>query len=145
MRQILKSSLSVFALAVAGSVTVYAQAPQDSGTGSHPHPGFRHHEPNPEFETKMLTKRLSLTPEQASQVEPILASQRESMKALKPAEGSQPDFKAMREQRKAIMDETKQKLATVLSTEQMQKFDEMHGPRGKRGDWGHKPAPGSGA
>jgi hypothetical protein len=66
------------------------------------------------------------------------------MKALKPAEGSQPDFKAMREQRKAIMDETKQKLATVLSAEQMQKFDEMHehpGPRGKRGDWAQKPAP----
>jgi Spy/CpxP family protein refolding chaperone len=143
MRLTLK--VSILALAVAGSVVMYAQAPQDPS--SHPHPGMRHHEPNPEFETRMLTRRLSLTTEQAAAVEPILASQREEMKALKPSDGSRPDFKAMREQHKAIMDETKQKLATVLSAEQMQKFDEMHrpGPHGKRGDWGPKPTPAPGA
>ncbi len=147
----LTSKVLILALALAGSVAVYAQAPQqDPSAAPHPHaghPGMRHHEPNPEFETRMLTRRLSLTTEQASAVEPILASQQEAMKALKPAEGSQPDFKAMREQHKAIMDETRQKLATVLSPEQMQKLAEMHrpGPRGKRGEWGQKPPPAPGA
>jgi Spy/CpxP family protein refolding chaperone len=142
--------VSILALAVSGSVAMYAQAPQDPSAAPRPHagqrPGMRHHEPNPEFETRMLTRRLNLTSEQASAVEPILASQREEMKALKPSEGARPDFKAMREQHKAIMDETKQKLATVLSAEQMQKFDEMREHRGgPRGGWERKPAPAPGA
>jgi Spy/CpxP family protein refolding chaperone len=93
----------------------------------------------------MLTKRLSLTPEQAAQVEPILTASHESLKALKPAEGAKPDFKALREQRKAIEEDTKQKLDAVLTPEQQEKFAKMHdhfghpGPGGPHGQWGPKP------
>ena len=137
MRPILTSSISILALAIAGSVTMYAQAPQDQSQTTPPHRPFHRRGPNPDFETKMLTKRLSLSPQQASQVEPILAEREERMKALKPASGSQPDFKAMHEQRKSIMDDTQQKLEAVLTPEQQQQLKQMHqhppqfhGPRG---------------
>jgi Spy/CpxP family protein refolding chaperone len=147
---ILKSSLVVLALAVAG--TAFAQIPDKSSspdqTGPHPHGQWKGHRggPNPEFETKMLTKRLSLTPEQVAQVEPILSASHEQMKALKPAAGATPDFKAMHEQRKAIMTETQQKLDAVLTPEQKEKLHshEFHGG-GPRGNWNHQPASPSGA
>ena len=161
MRMISKSSLVVLALAVAG--TAFAQIPDKSQTPapdqsqmpprSHgqfqgPHGQFqgRRGGPNPEFETKMLTRRLSLTPEQVAQVEPILAASHEQMKALKPAAGATPDFKAMHEQRKAIMTETQQKLDAVLTPEQKEKLHshEFHGG-GPRGNWNHQPASPSGA
>jgi hypothetical protein len=53
----------------------------------------------------------------------------------------------MHEQRKAIMDQTKQQLATVLTTEQMAEFDKMHhGPGGPHGHPGgpHNGQSGSG-
>jgi len=138
MRYIVKSS-AVLALALAGSALVYGQAPQgtDQPQGQD-HRQWRHHEPNPQFETKMLTKRLNLSAEQAAAVEPILAAQQEQMKALRPAPGTTPDFKAMHEQRKTIMTDTQQKLAGVLSTEQMQELARMHD---HRGHGPHPPAP----
>jgi protein CpxP len=137
MRKMIVSSVMVLGLAVAGSAAMYAQAP-DQGQGQRPHGQFqRGGMMNPEFETKMLTKRLNLTPEQAAQVEPILADQHARMKALKPAEGTTPDFKAMREQHKVIMEETHQKLAGVLTPEQLAKLHEHKGGShgGPRGNW----------
>jgi protein CpxP len=150
MRQMFQSSVMIIALAAAGSVAAFAQAPQtapqtpDQPQQTRPqHRQFEHHGPNPEFETRMLTRRLNLTPEQAAQVEPILAASHESMKALKPADGSRPDFKAMHEQRTAIATETKQKLDAVLTPEQQEKFARMHehmGHGGPHGNFGPKPA-----
>ncbi len=86
MRSFVKSSVLVLTLAVAGSATLVAQAPQqDQSQGPRPHGQFQRHEQNPQFETKMLTKRLNLSPEQAAQIEPILADSHARMKALKPA------------------------------------------------------------
>ncbi len=140
MRKMIVSSVMVLTLAVAGGKALNAQAP-DQAQGPRPHGQFqRGGGMNPEFETKMLTRRLKLTPEQAAQVEPILAEQHEKMKALRPAEGTAPDFKAMREQHKAIMEETQQKLAGVLTPEQLAKLHEHKGgprggPGGPHGNW----------
>jgi len=136
MWKMIKLSVAILALAVAGSAAMYAQAPQGQDQGPHPHGQWGHHQPNPEFETKMLTKRLNLTPEQAAAVEPILADQQAQMKALRPAVGTTPDFKALHEQHKAIMEATQQKLAGVLTPEQLAKLHEHRGgPRGTHGNW----------
>jgi protein CpxP len=138
--RILKSTGMVLALALAGSVSVYAQATQtpDSSQTQGEHRQWHHHQPNPQMETRMLTKRLNLTADQAAQVEPILASQQESMKALMPTDGTKPDFQALHAQRKAIMEQTQQKLATVLTPEQQQQLANMHhGPHG-HGEWAPK-------
>jgi len=160
MRKLMKSSIAILTLALAGSVTVLAQgipdktqtpSDQTQGPGPHgnfshgggPHGDFRHHGPNPEFETKMLTKRLSLTSEQAAQIEPILATSHQEMKALHPTGDTKPDFKAQHEQMKTIMTETKEKVEAVLTPEQKQKFDAMHEHmgHGPRGDWKPKSTP----
>ncbi len=134
------------AVALIGASASYSQEPQGPPPG-HGQGQFRHHGPNAEFETKMLTRRLSLTPDQAAKVEPILAAQDEQFKALRPAQGTQPDFKAMHEQRKTIMDQTRQQLTGVLTADQMAQFDKMHehrGPGGPRGNWqGGKPGSGN--
>jgi Spy/CpxP family protein refolding chaperone len=134
--------------AVIGTVATYAQQAPPPDSQYHGKGGPRHHDPNAEFETKMLTRRLSLTPDQAAKVEPILASQDEQLKALRPQPGTQPDFKAMHEQRKAIMEQTKQQLAGVLTPDQLTEFDKMHGrrgPGGPHGNWQGKQGTGAGS
>ena len=144
MKMLIRSSAVLLGLVFVGATASYCQSgAPDQGTGDHK---FRHHGPNAEFETKMLTRRLGLSPGQATSIEPILASQDAQLKALRPATGSQPDFKALREQRKAIMDQTKQQLAGVLTADQMAEFDKMHehhGPGGPRGNWQGKPGSGN--
>ena len=145
--RILTSMGMVLTLAAAASIPAFGQNTQapDSGQTQEQHGQWRHHEPNPEFETKMLTKRLNLSSDQAAQVEPILAAQHESLKALKPAAGTTPDFKVMHEQRKAIMEDTKQKLDAVLTPEQQQQLAKMHqhGAHGQHGDWAPKQSGGT--
>jgi Spy/CpxP family protein refolding chaperone len=142
MRISIKTPVAILALAASAAVA-YAQTTQDQPQGPRPHGQFQHRGPmNPDFEIKMLTRRLSLTPDQVTQIQPILADRQERMKALKPAEGTQPDFKAMHEQRKAIMTDSEQKLESVLTPEQKEKLHshEFHGgPGGPRGNWQHQP------
>jgi Spy/CpxP family protein refolding chaperone len=159
MRKTLRSSAVLLSLGLAsavafttvsiGTIASYAQSPQDpQGPPPYGPGGPRHHGPNAEFETKMLTKRLGLSADQAAKVEPILAAQNEQMKALRPRPGTDtgnpPDFKAIHEQRKAIEDQTKQQLASVLTPDQLAQFDKMHehrgaggagGPGGRGGNW----------
>ena len=142
MRTLIKSSVLVLTLAVAGTGAMLAQTPQDQSQGPRQHGQWQGHQPNPQAEVKMLTKRLNLTPDQAAQIEPILADRQARMQALKPAEGSQPDFKAMRQQRRAIMEDTQAKLAGILTPDQMAKLQERKGGRGgPHGNW--KPQGGS--
>jgi Spy/CpxP family protein refolding chaperone len=141
MRKLIQTSAVLLALTLAAAAS-RAQTTQDTPQSQTPHHHFDHRGgPNPEFETKMLTKRLGLSPEQSTAVEQIFAEQHAQMKALKPAEGTQPDFKALRAQHQALMEQTKQKLDAVLTPEQQQKLAEMHkhhgpgGPGGPHGNW----------
>lgn len=138
MRKLIQSSTVLLALTLAAATASHAQTSQDPPQGQAPHHQFHRGGPNPEFETRMLTKRLGLSETQASQVEPILAAQDQALKALRPAQGTQPDFKAMHEQTKTIFENTKTQLSTVLSAEQLQKFEAMRrhrGPGGPHGNW----------
>jgi Spy/CpxP family protein refolding chaperone len=140
MRKLIQTSAVLLALTLAAATASLAQTPQDPPQGQTPHHQFQHRGgPNTEFETKMLTKRLGLSESQAASVQQIFAEQHAQMKALQPADGTQPDFKAIHEQHKALMEQTKQKLDAVLTPEQQQKFAEMHkhhgGPGGPHGNW----------
>jgi hypothetical protein len=61
------------------------------------------------------------------------------MQALTPAEGPQGDPKTSRQQRKAILDDTKARLDAILTPEQQQELTKMlehrhgRGPRGGQG------------
>jgi hypothetical protein len=147
MRNMLRFS-AVLAFVLAAATAGFCQSSGDSGqTGGQPHGQWQgdHHGPrgrfrNPEFETRMLTKRLNLSTEQASAIEPILAQQDAALKALRPAAGTQPDFKAMQAARKSIMESTVQQINPLLSSEQQAEFAKMHEHHGPHGDWKGKSA-----
>ncbi len=99
------------------------------------------HGMNPERETKMLTRQLGLSTDQASQVEPILAERAQKMAALKSASGTQTDSASLHEQRRAILQETKQKLDAVLTPAQQQQLAQMHHDHEKHGQGQQQTAP----
>ena len=64
-----------------------------------------------------LLAALQLTPHQTTTVQNTIDSERVAMRALD---------EALRPQRDAIHDATRKKLATALTLEQMQRFDDWH-------------------
>lgn len=116
---------TAFAFVLAGGLAFgQAQAP-DNGQGQPP----VHHRPmhprNPEKEAEFLSKRLNLTPEQTSKLEPIFADRNQKMEAIHSNTSltRQDAWTQMREVEKS----THEQLATVLTPEQMK---EMHPRRG---------------
>jgi periplasmic protein CpxP/Spy len=128
-RTVLSAMLAVSLTGFAGAQAP-ATPPQD---GQYPH-HFRH-QPNPQQEAAHIAKRLSLTPQQEAQLEPILAEREQKMQALRQSEDSITAAQ-MFQQRREIMKSTEQQLAGVLTPEQMQEMRRFHhGPGGPRGQW----------
>ena len=128
MKHFLTSSIVVLSLSLGGAMVASAQsaepsqgqAPQAQGTDAPHHHG---HKRSPEHETKMLTKKLGLSPDQAAQVEPILADRQTRMEALH--ENTSIDQQAKHEQMRAIMMDTKGKLDAVLNDQQKAQMQQM--------------------
>ena len=140
-----KSACLMVALAVGSGGFGYAQSVAATTAPSGKQAGQamreRHH-PDPARQTAMLTKRLSLTPEQAAQVEPILANRQQQMEALHASAPADP--KAMHQQMRAIMQDTEGKLNAVFTEQQRTEFAVMKARRheGHHEGMGH-PAPGA--
>lgn len=83
------------------------------------HPGGKH--------KNMLISKLELTEEQKQPVAEILKEQRK-----KRWEIMQPAFEQVKPQMEALHEETRQRLAGVLTEEQLQKYDEVSSKRQKR-------------
>ncbi len=89
-----------------------------------------------------MTSRLDLSPEQTQRVEEILARRQESLAALR---------EEMAPRMRAELESLRTEIATELTPEQLERFDEivaeMRGrwlggpPRGKHGRFGHGPPP----
>ena len=118
------------------SLCTYAalgQAP-DSQNGPPPGPppdqqGQRERGPNPERELNMLTRLLTLTPDQQTGVKAILQQQADQMKALRqkpqsddPQAGPQGAMKARRQQAEAIRSESETKISALLDDTQKKTF-----------------------
>ena len=120
MHMSLKPSLLILALSL--GTLASAQTPQAHG-----------HKADPTRETKRLSKELSLTPDQQSQIGPILADRQQRIAAL--SSDTTLDPKSVPKQRKAIMMDTQQKISAVLTPAQQQqlatlKSEHRHGKRG---------------
>lgn len=112
-------------LALTGA-TGFAQTPY---AGQPPPPPHQHHQPNPEQQTRHLTKALNLTPEQAAKLEPILANRDQQMQAIH--SNGQLTQQDARRQMKALHQLTEQQIAGVLTPDQLQQMKAMHhGPHG---------------
>jgi len=110
-RLLLSSSL---ALALSGTLAFAQQTATPPPTPRH------HHAHNPQRETARLTKKLNLTADQSAKLEPILADRDQKIATLTNDTTISP---VVREQQiKAIHQQTRQQLATVLTPDQLQQL-----------------------
>ena len=155
MKTILNASVLAVALTFsAGFAGAYAQQLQSDGTMSQPavqqqqqpaqqqpaqqqsapqQEPMRKHAPNPAHEAKRLTKQLGLTPDQTSQLQPILADRDSRMAALH--NDTTLDPRTMHKQGHAIELDTQGKINALLTPQQQQLYNDMraahhHGPQG---------------
>jgi Spy/CpxP family protein refolding chaperone len=118
-RFILSTSL---ALALS-STLVFAQQPDTAQTPA-PTAKAHHHTHNPQREAARLSKKLNLSSDQTAKLEPILADRDQKLAALNNNTTISP--LVMRQQMKAIHQQTMQQLATVLTPEQLQQMKSHH-------------------
>jgi Spy/CpxP family protein refolding chaperone len=116
MQTFIKSSLLVLALGLGSFAS--AQTPQAAPAPSAP--AMPVHKADPAREAKRLSKELGLSPDQQSQIGPILADRQQRLAALE--SNTTLDPKSMHKQRRAIMLDTQQKMNAVLTPAQQQQL-----------------------
>jgi Spy/CpxP family protein refolding chaperone len=111
------------ALALSSSLVI-AQQPAAA-----PSPAAKqHHSHNPQREAARISKRLNLSSDQTAKLEPILADRDSKIAALTNDTTISPVV--MKQQMKAIHQQTRQQLAAILTPEQLQQIKSHH--RGQR-------------
>jgi Spy/CpxP family protein refolding chaperone len=99
---------------------------------------------NPEREVEHLTRMLSLTPDQQTQVKALFAEQRQKMEALRnPAPGADASSQATpprHQQMEAIRNDTDTKITALLNDDQKAKFAAWQQERKERME--HRQGPG---
>jgi Spy/CpxP family protein refolding chaperone len=120
-RLLLSTSL---ALALSGSLAMAQQ--QDAAPAPTAKP---HHAHNPQREAAKISKKLNLSADQTAKLEPILADRDNKIAALKKDTTTSPQV--MRQQMKAIHQQTREQLATILTPEQLQQLHSMHHGHGR--------------
>ena len=120
-RLLLSTSL---ALALSSSL-VFAQQ-QDAA----PAPTAKHHHAhNPQREAEKISKKLNLSSDQTAKLEPILADRDNKISALR--KDPTISHEAMKQQMKAIHQQTREQLGTVLTPDQLQQLHSMHRGHGR--------------
>ena len=119
-RMLLSTSL---ALALATSLAFAQQAETPAPAAKH------HHAHNPQREAAKISKKLNLSSDQTAKLEPILADRDNKIAALKKDTTLSSD--AMKQQMRAIRQQTREQFATVLTPDQMQQLRSMHHGHGR--------------
>jgi len=148
--------LAGIALLSLSSCAVWAQAPDGPPPGPPPdQPGQMERGPNPERQLKMLTKLLTLTPDQQTGVKSVLEQSATEMKALRAKQDAASQGSESRESRRALMEqgrqireETNTKINALLDDNQKKTFADWNEKREERmrnrhngGDQGSEPPP----
>jgi periplasmic protein CpxP/Spy len=110
---------AAIALILSGSL-LFAQQPQPQPPADQAATAAPAHAPNPHRQTMRLAKQLSLTPDQTSKLEPILASRDQQIAALRANTALAPAD--LHKQMHAIVQSTRQQMSSVLTPDQMQQL-----------------------
>ena len=119
---------SSLALALSGSLVFAQNSTQPDSSAAPANKGYhhghgRHHDP--QQEAAFLSKRLNLNADQQSKLEPLLADRDQKMKALWSDTSLSQDQK--KEQMRAIHQNMKEQLSTILTPDQLQQMKSFHG------------------
>jgi protein CpxP len=96
---------------------------------------------NPDRQLERMTHELALTPDQQSQIKPMLVERQQKMEAVFQDQSlSQEDRRAKMQ---SIRQESQGKIAAVLNDQQKQKFQAMEEHMGRRGGQGGPPPEGA--
>lgn len=98
-----------------------------------------HHRLDPQQQAEMISRKLNLTPDQTSKIEPILASRDQQMEALHHNTQLAPADRHA--QMKTINQGAEQQMSAILSPEQMAQLKAMHRHHMHHGQAGDAPAP----
>ena len=126
-----RTALSVaLALSLTGALAFAQTAtPPDSSPGPAYKGHYGHHRGhNPQQEAAFLSKKLNLSADQQSKLEPILADRDQKIATLRSDTSLTQDQK--KEQFRAIHQNMKQQLSSILTPEQMQQMKSFRGHHG---------------
>lgn len=120
-----RATLVFSALLSVSAVLASAQAPADQTAP--PASSGQRAMPSPDKQAKRLAKELNLTPDQVTQIKPILADRAQQMQALQADTSmAQTDRRA---KAKSIMADSNTKIEGVLNDQQKQQFEQMQAER----------------
>lgn len=122
-------------LGVAGAQQ--AQPTPDANTPQQAPPYHHRHAPDPQHQADFLGKKLNLTPDQTSRLEPILATRDQQMADLRSNQQLNPQDR--HQQMRSINQQAEQQMATVLNPDQLAQLKAMrhnhhHGMHGQNPD-----------
>jgi Spy/CpxP family protein refolding chaperone len=104
-----------------------------------PAPTTEHYQAhNPRREAAKLSKRLNLSAEQTAKLEPIIINRNNKIQALKNDNAISPVV--MKQQMRAIHQQTRQQLANILTPDQMEQLRHMRHGNGRGGHQQQSPA-----
>jgi Spy/CpxP family protein refolding chaperone len=134
MKRILLSTS--LALALSSSLAIAQQPDTTPAPTAKVH---HHHTRNPQREAARLSKKLNLSADQTAKLEPILVDRDNKIAALTSDTSISPV--AMKQQIRAIRQQTRQQLATVLTPDQLQQLKAHHHRRGQESPDQAQPQP----
>ena len=139
MQSLATLSLLAVSLTFAGTsfAAAHAQVLQSDGTMAQPQQqatpaATAHKAPNSAHQLKHLRKQLSLTPDQTSKLQPILADRDTRMATL--TGNTSLDPKSVHQQRHAIETDTESKINAVLTPDQQKLYADMRAARHHGGE-----------
>lgn len=119
----MKTALFALTLFVAGAASAQAPADPAQAPAAQPQAMHAHKHHDAAHQAKHLSKKLGLSADQQAQLMPILADRDQKMQAL--TANTTLDPKSMHQQRKAIAQDTDQKLSAILTPDQQQQYAAM--------------------
>lgn len=105
-----------------GAAIAAPQTQDQSGTQQSSQPAERH-QPDPNRQMRMLTKRLNLTSDQQNQILPILTSRNDQMQSIRGDASLSPQDR--RAKMRAIREDADAKVRALLTADQKKAYDEM--------------------
>ncbi len=127
------------ALGIAGAQQTQTAPDANAPQANAPH--HHRHAPNPEKQAEFISKKLNLTSDQTSKIEPILATRDQQMQAL--WQNSQLAPQDRHQQMRAINQQAEQQMSSILSPDQMAQLKAMrhhHGHHGENGESNQAPS-----